>query len=278
MAERVVAVVQARMGSSRLPGKVLLPLAGRPLLVRMLERVVAARSLDAVVVATTTDAADAPLRAMAPELERALGVTVVAGHPTDLLDRHVMAGRALGADVVVKIPSDCPLVDPAVIDCVVGVWRAAAGRVDFVSNLHPPTWPDGNDVEVMSLALLERAAREATQTHEREHTTPWIWDQPGRFRLENVAWDRDLSQTHRLTIDYPSDHALIAAVYDALWRPERPIFGVDAIVALLDARPDLRALNAAYAGVNWYRNHLDVLRTVDARDTRQPPADGGAHP
>jgi len=268
---KVLVVVQARTGSTRLPGKVLLPLAGAPLLLRMLERVRAARTPTEVVVATTTEAADQPVR----ELARQAGVRCVSGHPTDLLDRHHQAALESGlapSDVVVKIPSDCPLIDPAVIDRVIGFHLDRPQAHDFVSNLHPPTYPDGNDVEVMPFAVLATAWREAARPHEREHTTPFIWDQPHRFRVANVRWEsgRDLSMSHRFTIDYPEDHAFLCAVYDALWTPGRPLFGLDEILDLLAARPEIFEINRRYAGVNWYRNHLGELATVGADQTRKP--------
>jgi spore coat polysaccharide biosynthesis protein SpsF len=262
---KVVAVVQARLSSSRLPGKILLPLVGAPLLERMLERVRAARELDDVVVATTVDPADEPVRALCSRV----GVRVYSGHPTDLLERHLRAVEGMDADVVAKIPSDCPLIDPVVIDRVTRFYRENAGRYDFVSNLHPATYPDGNDVELVSLSLLARAAREATRPHEREHTTPFFWDQPDRFRIGNVVWDagRDLSMTHRLTIDYPEDYALVASVYQALHVPGAPLFSLEDIVDYLDGHPRVFALNQRYAGVNWYRHHLGELRTVSRRET-----------
>ena len=259
---KIVVVVQARLGSSRLPGKVLLPLAGKPLLQRMLERVLAAREPDEVMVATTTAPEDEPIRQLVSEL----GLRVASGHPTDLLDRHVGAARAAGADVMVKVPSDCPLIDPAVIDTVIACYRRAAGAVDFVTNLHPPSWPDGNDVEVVPMEVLETAWREALRPHEREHTTPFIWDQPERFRLLNVRSDlgRDLSATHRFTIDYREDYELIARVYDALWRPERPIFPLAEILALIEREPAIAALNARWAGHSWHFGAIDELNTVAA--------------
>jgi spore coat polysaccharide biosynthesis protein SpsF len=262
---RIVGVVQARLGSTRLPGKVLLPVAGAPLLARMVERVRAAASLDAVVVATTTSDED---RAIV-DLCRTLDLPVVTGHPTDLLDRHLVAGQALAADAVVKIPSDCPLIDPAIIDRVVDAFRADPDRYDFVSNLHPASYPDGNDVEVVPMTILARAHREATRPHEREHTTPYIWDHPERFRIGNVLWEtgRDYSMSHRFTIDYAEDLAFVRAVFTALYRPAAPIFGLSAILELLGARPDILALNQHLAGVNWYRHHLGELRTVRSSET-----------
>lgn len=262
---KVVAVVQARMGSSRLPGKILLPLAGAPLLQRMVERVRAARELDQVVVATTVDPGDEPVRALCARL----GVRCYSGHRADLLDRHLRAVEGLDADVVAKIPSDCPLIDPRIIDRVITYYRAHAADFDFVSNLHPATYPDGNDVELMPRPLLELAWREAVRPHEREHTTPFFWDQPDRFRVGNVAWEtgRDLSMSHRLTIDYPEDHELIAAVYDRLYRPQGPPFSLDEVLAFLEENPAVFEKNRRYAGVNWYRHHLGDLRTVDRRQT-----------
>lgn len=255
---RICVVVQARMGSTRLPGKTLLPLAGQPLLARLLERVRAARVPFEIVVATTTEPADDPIVALAG----ALGVRCFRGHPTDLLDRHYGAARELDADVVVKIPSDCPLIDPAVIDSVLQAFLASPDDCDYCSNLHPPTHPDGNDVEVVPIAALALAHGEATRGYEREHTTPFFWDQPERFRLRNVRWEtgRDLSATHRFTIDYPEDYAFIRAVYDELWSPNA-IFGLDEILALLEQRPEIQAINARHAGDGWQRHHVSELRT-----------------
>src|SRR5262249_23295041 len=168
------------------------------------------------------------------------------------------AAHSCRADVVVKIPSDCPLVDPAIIDRVIGYYVAHAELADFVSNLHPASYPDGNDVEVMPMGVLETAWIEATAEHEREHTTPFIWERRDRFRVHNVAWESglDYSTTHRWTIDYPEDYKFLAAVYDQLWTDTRPIFSMAAVLSLVEARPDIAALNACHAGKGWYRDHL----------------------
>jgi spore coat polysaccharide biosynthesis protein SpsF len=265
-APQVLTVVQARVGSSRLPGKVLLPLAGEPLLVRMVQRVQRARLVGTVVVATTTAAADDAVAACCATH----GLLCFRGHALDLLDRHYQAARHYGAEVVVKIPSDCPLIDPVVVDDVLAVYLEDPSRYDFVSNLHPATLPDGNDVEVMRFAALETAWREARRPLEREHTTPFFWENPDRFRLTNVGCEkiRDFSMSHRWTIDYPEDYAFIRAVYEALY-PSNPTFGLLDILELLNQRPDIAQLNAHLAGVNWYRNHLDELKTIDASQTKK---------
>ncbi len=253
-------VVQARTGSRRLPGKVLLPLAGRPLLERMLQRLLAARHPFQLCVATSDLPEDEPIR----QLCRRVAVPVVSDHPTDLLQRHLAAARRFDAEIIAKIPSDCPLIDPAIVDRVLGHFVARAPDVDFVTNLHPPSWPDGNDVEVMSRRVLEIAAAEAQRPFEREHTTPFIWDNPERFRISNVSWGggRDLSKTHRFTIDYREDYELIAAVYEELCTPGRPVFSLPDILALLALKPELSQINARWSGQSWHLAELTQLRHV----------------
>jgi len=264
---KTLIIIQARTGSSRLPNKVLLPLAGAPLLQRMVERVQASAGDYETVVATTTDGQDDPIRSLC----RKIGVRCFSGHSTDLLDRHREAALREKADVIVKIPSDCPLIDPIVIDTVIKFFLARTKQFDYVSNLHPATFPDGNDVEVMTVSALETAWREATKDYEREHTTPFLWEQPDRFILGSVLCESgiDYSMKHRWTIDYPEDYALINRIYDELWSVEHPIFTMYDILQLVANKPDIRAINARYNGVNWYRHYVGQLKTVLSGETRQ---------
>jgi spore coat polysaccharide biosynthesis protein SpsF len=258
---KIVVVVQARVGSTRLPGKVLLPAAGASLLERMLDRVSAARTPARIVVATTTMTADDPIAAIAHRAD----VDVVRGHPTDLLDRHIQAARATGADAIVKIPSDCPVIDPAVIDYVIDEF-CAHDDADYVSNLHPETWPNGCDVEVMTRGALETAWREATRPLDREHTTPFLWDNPDRFACHNVRCPRDEAAVYaaappcRLTLDYPEDYVVLRGVYDALWSPDRH-FTLAEVLGLLADQPALRTANAMHLGTCWQQHHAGELRT-----------------
>jgi spore coat polysaccharide biosynthesis protein SpsF len=170
-----------------------------------------------------------------------------------LLDRHYQAALAVEADVVVKIPSDCPLIDPRVVDRVVGTHLEALDRWDYTSNLHPESYPDGSDVEVMNFDALEAAWRDANAPHEREHTTPFFWEKPGRFRVQNVTWEtgRNVSVTHRVVVDYPEDVDVVRAVWRALARPGEAPFSVGDVVAFLDEHPDVRLTNANRFGVSW---------------------------
>jgi spore coat polysaccharide biosynthesis protein SpsF len=242
-----------------------MPLRGKPLFVRQAERVKAALFCGRVVIATTTLPDDDPIEAIC----RLEGLEFYRGHETDLLDRHYQAARCYMADTVIKIPSDCPLIDPAVIDRVIGYWLTHAGEYDFVSNLHPATWPDGNDVEIMRFSALEMAWQQAVRALDREHTTPYFWEQPEHFRIGNVVMEggANYSMTHRFTVDYAEDYEFIRSVFEELY-PADPRFGVDAILSLLERRPELFAINARLAGVNWYRHHLDELKTVGAGETK----------
>lgn len=266
--EKIVTVIQARTASTRLPHKVMLPLLGKPLLVHLVERVRSASQAGLVVVATTSGSEDDLIEALCREE----GFPCFRGHPTDLLERHYRCGLQYGASALVKIPSDVPLIDPQIIDRVLQGYLEQPGRYDYVSNLHPATYPDGNDVEVFSMEALQAAAAEAVRPFEREHTTPFFWEQPHRFHIGNVPWETglDYSMTHRWTIDYPVDYLFIKAVYEALY-PQNPLFGLTDILDLLQKSPEIMALNASYAGVNWYRHHLGELSTVSAEQTREEP-------
>lgn len=263
---RIVTVIQARRGSTRLPDKILMPLAGKELLVRMAERVMAADKSGTVVIATTENPEDDIIK----DICQREGFSFFRGHETDLLDRHYKAALEYSADAVVKIPSDCPLIDPAVIDKVLSFFIENSDDYDFVSNLHPATYPDGNDVEVTRLSVLERAWKNAGRDLEREHTTPYIWENQDKFRCANVEWEsgHDYSMTHRFTIDYKEDYDFIKAVFDELYH-KKEFFGLDDILALLERKPEIYKINEKYLGVNWYRNHIHELKTIDKSRTRQ---------
>jgi len=240
----------------------MLPLAGKPLLSRMFERVEAANVDADLAVITSTEPSDDPIEQFAKDD----GVLCYRGHLRDVLDRHYQAAKYFGADVVAKIPSDCPLIDPEIIERVFA--RFDEGSYDYVSNLHPATYPDGNDVEVFTMSALEEAWRNAEKDFEREHTTPYIWEHSDRFRIGNLSWERDYSMSHRWTIDYPEDYEFIRTVYDELYSETRPIFSMQDILDLLDRKPEIAQINAHYAGVNWYRKHLNALKTIDRSQTR----------
>ena len=265
MSLTIATVIQSRMGSTRLPGKVMMPLAGKPLLYRMYERVATSEFSGIIVVAATKEETDIPIIQLCKENN----INYYLGHSTDLLDRHYQAAKIFNADVVVKIPSDCPLIDPNIIDKVIKYYIDNKHNFDFVSNLHPPSFPDGNDVEVMTMKALEDAIQNARIPLEREHTSPYFWENPDKFRIGNVTWETglDFSMTHRFTIDYKEDYDFIKAVYDELYS-ESKIFTLDDILNLLNSKPEIKKINEKYTGVNWYRKHLNELKTIDPGQTK----------
>lgn len=231
---RVVAVVQARMGSTRLPGKALRPLAGRAALHWVLRAAGAAGELAEVVVATTNEPADDAIAAACSDV----GVRVVRGSRDDVLDRFLLAADVTGADGVVRLTADCPLLDPAVLDTVVRTWRSNP-EVDYVSSVLFRTLPRGLDVEIVSRAALERAGRVA-RDHHRVHVTSYVYTHPDEFRVLGVVFAGQPSGL-RVTLDTDDDAAVLDRLTGALG--DR-LIGWRETVAWLDARPDVVRLNA----------------------------------
>lgn len=251
--------MQARTSSTRLPGKVLMPILGKTILWRMIERLKQVEHQAQLVIATSIEAADDAIEGEA----KSIGVSCFRGSLNNLLDRHYQAGVFFNADAVIKIPSDCPLIDPGIVDEVIRFYLDNKLSVDFVSNLHPPSWPDGNDVELMTMDCLKKTWQEAKRPMELEHTTPYIWENPDKFRIANLEMEggKDLSKTHRFTIDYMADYLFIKKVFEELY-PNNPAFSCDDILGLLKNYPKIYGINTKYLGEYWYRHHLDELKTV----------------
>jgi spore coat polysaccharide biosynthesis protein SpsF len=262
---KIVTIIQARMGSTRLPNKIMMPLAGEPLLLRIYQRVASAKFTGTIVIAATEEKIDDAIIKLCEENS----INYFRGNSNDLLDRHYKCALKYKPEAVVKIPSDCPLIDYNVIDKVLKYYIDNRNHFDFVSNLHPQSYPDGNDVEVMSFNALKDAWQNAKLSFEREHTTPYFWENPDKFRIGNVMWEsgQDYSMKYRFTIDYNEDYLFIKAVYDELYH-KNPLFTLDDILKLLKRKPEIKKLNEKYIGVNWYRNHLNDLKTISGKDTK----------
>jgi spore coat polysaccharide biosynthesis protein SpsF len=235
----VIAIIQARMSSSRLPGKVLMDICGQPALLREIKRTRRAQSLGQVVLATTTDLQDDPIA----EVCRANGIPCFRGHPYDVLDRYYRAAEFFGAQTVVRLTGDCPLIDPGEIDRTVQAFFTAGA--DFAANRLPPPWkrttPIGMDTEVVSFDNLARAWREADQKYAREHVMPFFYEQEGRFNVLLVDHDPDLGR-YRLTLDTHEDLVLIREIFAYFGGSDD--FPLAEIIALLNANPAWLAINA----------------------------------
>lgn len=253
----VLAILQARVLSTRLPNKVLAPLLGQPMLARQIERLRRAKMLDKLVVATSDDASDAPLAAMCADI----GVPCYRGSLDDVLARFHGACAAHGpADHIVRLTGDCPLADPAVVDRVVR--HHLESNADYTTNTVLPTWPDGLDIEIMRSSVLQRAYDKARLPSEREHVTPYIHKQPELFRIEHVKGDRDLSSL-RWTVDEPADLSFVTAVYEALYL-RNPAFATDDVLVLLEKHPELAKINGNFLRNEGYAKSLaaDASTTI----------------
>jgi spore coat polysaccharide biosynthesis protein SpsF len=212
-------------------------IAGEPMVMRVVERVQRASSLDEVVVATTTDPDDQAVF----ELLEHRGVGCLRGHPTDVLSRYLAAAEAFSADVIVRLTADCPLHDGDLVDKTVNAFLKKFPDVDYASNRLVRTYPIGLDVEVISRDALDRSGREADKEYQREHVTPYLYEVEGRARLLSVVADDDYGH-HRWTVDTLEDLEFVRQVYAHF--PDQPLFGWREVLDLLEREPEILAINA----------------------------------
>jgi spore coat polysaccharide biosynthesis protein SpsF len=232
---KTVVIAQARIGSSRLPGKILKPLAGRPVLAHVLARAGMAKRVDSVCVATTVKAEDDPVA----EIAQGLGVAVFRGSETDVLGRYVGAAEMTAADIVVRITCDCPLIDPAVIDQTVGL---RAGRnADYACNGLELDWPHGLDCEVFTRAMLDAAASATDDAYDREHVTPWIRTRGARLKSHLPGPGRPAAD-QRWVVDYPEDYEFLSRLFALSPGGQAPLAWQD-ICGVVQANPSLSSIN-----------------------------------
>jgi len=232
-----VAIIEARMKSTRLPGKVLRPIMGRPMLELLVERLQQARNLDQIIVATTNNDSDEPIVSLA----QALGVSCHRGSEEDVLDRVLSAARRFEADVVVEVTGDCPLIEATKIDEMLKAYQYMG--VDFMANRLDGTYPPGLGMRIFSRAVLEKINSLTQDPVDREHVTLYVWEHPDIFsiyhfqnNLDRKYWDL------RLTVDTADDFAFIQAIFEDLY-PINPRFGLYEIIDLLESRPELMEIN-----------------------------------
>lgn len=231
-------IVQARMTSTRLPGKVLKQILGKSLLEFLVERLHRVRQVDEIIIATTTNSNDDVI----VEKCKRLGVSVTRGSEHDVLARYYDAAVAHGVNRVVRVTSDCPLIDPQIIDRVIAFHADSDSTYDYVSNTLHQSFPYGMAVEVFPFRSLEVAFREAVIEPEREHVSPFIYTRPERFRLGQVVDGKDNSH-HRWTVDTVEDFELVRLITEALY-PIKPNFDMQDVLKLLDKNPHWVLINA----------------------------------
>jgi spore coat polysaccharide biosynthesis protein SpsF (cytidylyltransferase family) len=244
----IAAIIQARMGSTRLPGKTMMKISGKPLLFHVIERAKRSKLIEKIIVATTDGKEDDAIEKKSVEY----GASVFRGSRDDVLDRYYQAARKYKADVIVRITADDPLKDPEVVDKAIKSFLS--GKYDYVNNFSEPTYPEGLDVEVFSFSALEKAWKEAAKPSEREHVTPYIWGNPRNFRLHCVKNGKDLSGM-RWTIDYPKDLSFARTVYKYLYR-EGKIFLMGDVLDLLQRKPEVGRINGDIERNEGYKKSL----------------------
>ena len=236
---KIIAIIQARMGSTRLPGKILKEVLGKPLLEYQIERVKRSRLINQMVIATTLKENEQPII----DLCTRLSVDYYRGSEADVLSRYFEAAQQYEANVVVRLTSDCPLIDPDTIDHIITNYLENPHNYDYVSNTIVRTYPRGFDFEVFSMEALEQANNEARDTVEREHVTPYIYHHPDKFTLANVKRKNDLS-SFRLTVDTDADLELITRVITNLYGQKNEQFLLEDIIQLLQKKPEWALINA----------------------------------
>ncbi len=234
---KLAIIVQARMTSTRLPGKVLLTVMGKPLLSYQIERLRRIRGAE-FVVATTRNREDDAIEAICRDLD----IIVFRGDENDVLSRYHGAALAVGADVVVRVTSDCPLIDPDVSERVINRYLSARGSLEYVSNTLVRTYPRGLDTEIFPFSVLDIAHNEAGKPYEREHVTPFIYKHPERFRMDQVTDVEDRSGL-RWTVDTPEDFEFVRLVLENIY-PSNPLFCMRDVLETLRIHPDWALINA----------------------------------
>ena len=233
---KTVIIDQARMISTRLPGKVMKKVLGKPLLEYQIERLRQVRLADELVIATTTNDTDQPI----VELCERLGVAYYRGSEEDVLSRYYEAAIQFGADIVVRVTSDCPLIDPGVVDEVIGLYIYNRDKYDYVSNTLERTYPRGLDTEVFSMAALKKAYKEVGEQPDREHVTLFMYRRPEQFRLANSSGAVDYSH-HRWTVDTPEDFRLIQLILQELYPVNNRFTWLD-VLNLLNEHPEVKSI------------------------------------
>lgn len=254
--QKIVAIIQARMTSSRLPGKVLINIAGFPMLYHVIKRVSSAQMVDQIVVATTDDPADNPIE----DFCNSNSVLCFRGHPFDVLDRYYQAASKFQADIIVRITADCPMMDPSLIDSLIQNFLDA--NVDFAANRLPPPWkrtyPIGLDIEIARFQALEKAWKEAESQFEREHVMPYLYDHPGRFKILLAHHEPNYGEK-RWTVDTPLDLALVNKIFG--YFSPRIDFSWMEVIELIKKYPDLENMNK---GINA-KNVVEVDNRYDTQ-------------
>ena len=253
-------IIQARISSSRLPGKIMLSVCGKPLLLHLVERIKKSKEINKVIIATSKKTEDDLIF----DLCKKKKIYVYRGSSDNLLSRYFQCAKKFRTDIIVRITSDCPLMDVKLIDKM--IIKYLEKPVDYLSNIHPPTYPDGYDVEIFPFKILKKVKKYAQKDYEKEHVTPYLWDNPKIFNLMNYSEfeNNRLYKKYRLTLDYKEDFYVISQIYNRLY-PKKKYFSLSDVLKLIKKNNKI-LINKKLIKINWYRKVYKKLKTISKKD------------
>ncbi|OUU53362.1 MAG: hypothetical protein CBC25_00720 [Pelagibacteraceae bacterium TMED65] len=258
----VTCIIQARVSSTRLPGKVLLYGYNKPLLLHLIERLKKAKFIKKIIIATTINKEDD----LIVDLCKKNKIKFFRGSPSNLLDRYYKCSRKFNAKDILRITSDCPLMDYELVDKIIKKYFIL--KSDFISNVHPPTFPDGFDVEIFNFKTLRKTFLKAKKDYEKEHVTPYMWDNNKEFKVDNYVNEKgNFYSKFRLTLDYNEDYFVISKIFNSLYKKNK-YFKIEEIINFLKKNRQI-LINQKLIKVNWYRHHINELKTIKKIDTKK---------
>ena len=263
MKKKIHCIIQCRMSSTRLPAKIFLPGPKMPLIDHLIERIKFSKKINKIIIAAHNTKKNNFIKDYFKKK-----IDVFCGDEKNVLNRYYKCAKFYKSDIVVRITSDCPLMDYRIIDHMIDYFNEQ--NCDYLSNVHPPSYPDGFDIEIFTYHSLGIANKLAKKNFQKEHVTPYIWDNPKLFKIKNywpIYIKKTLHNSHRLTLDYLDDFILISKIYKALYKKKKKFSFFD-IMNYLKKNPNDTKINKKLIKVNWYSLYLDKLKTIKKKDTK----------
>jgi len=261
MKKNISCIIQARMGSSRLPGKILLNGYNKPFLFHLIERIKKSKKINNIIVATTKNKLDDIIYNLCKKNK----IEVYRGNEKNVLSRYFKCAKKYKISTIIRITSDCPLIDYQMIDKMIGNYENS--NYDFYGNTHPPSFPDGYDIEIFSYESLKRSYYNSKDLFQKEHVTPYIWDNPDKFKIGNYNINKNYYNNFRLTLDFIEDFYVISHIYNSIY-PKNKFFKFSDVINFLKKNKNILKINKKYIKVNWYSKHINKLKTISKNDTK----------
>ena len=263
MKQKIHCIIQCRMSSTRLPAKIFLPGPKKALIDHLIERISLSKKIEKIILAIPNSKENLFIKKYFKNK-----IDIFCADEFNVLKRYYLFAKKFQTSIIVRITSDCPLMDHRIIDEILDYYKK--NKCDYISNLHPTAFPDGFDIEIFTFQALKKAYKEAKQNFEKEHVTPYIWDNPEKFIIKNY-WPPYIKKTfynkYRLTLDYLEDFLLISKIYNKFYFNDKK-FSFFKIMRYLKKNPNVLRLNKKFIKVNWYRHHLNELRSIKKKDTK----------